>query len=166
MNSIYVNAIELNNRAATTLVETKNTVTATAYLTNALKIIQQALFFSSTNTAHAASQELSLNVCMIQSSIEYMETFGESEHDGLNRIHRRPIHIPNSWGELEGRESNMAISAAISTCLSVPPITSVNPPAAIAEETPISAWQPPTAPEIVAFFLKIPPISPEAKRNR
>ena len=37
----------------------------------------------------------------------------------------------------------------------VPPEISVNPAAAIAEETPISALQPPIAAEMVAFFLKV-----------
>ncbi|MNE26882.1 hypothetical protein D3C80_1202710 [compost metagenome] len=43
---------------------------------------------------------------------------------------------------------------------------SVKPAAAIAEDTPISAWQPPIAAEIVAFFLKMVPISPAVSIKR
>ena len=37
--------------------------------------------------------------------------------------------------------------------------------AAIAEETPISAWHPPSAAEIVAPCLKMQPISPAVSRK-
>ncbi len=59
----------------------------------------------------------------------------------------------------------MAISAAIRTCLGVPPCNAVRPPAAIADDTPISAWQPPIAAEMVARFLKMQPISPDVSIN-
>ena len=60
----------------------------------------------------------------------------------------------------------MAISAATRTCSGVPPNNSVSAPAAMAEETPISAWQPPMAADMVAPFLKILPISPATNKKR
>jgi hypothetical protein len=45
----------------------------------------------------------------------------------------------------------------------VPPSTSHNAAAAMEEETPISAWQPPIAADMVDPFLKILPISPATK---
>jgi len=47
----------------------------------------------------------------------------------------------------------------------VPPMHSVNAAAAIADETPISAWHPPIAAESVAPFLKMLPISAAVRRN-
>ena len=38
--------------------------------------------------------------------------------------------------------------------------------AAIADDTPISAWQPPAAAEMVAPFLKMLPISPATSKKR
>jgi hypothetical protein len=58
----------------------------------------------------------------------------------------------------------MAISAAIKTCLGCRPVLR-NAAAAMEEETPISAWQPPIAADMVDPFLKILPISPATKRN-
>jgi hypothetical protein len=46
----------------------------------------------------------------------------------------------------------MAISAAIKICFVLPPKHAVSPAAAIAEDTPISAWHPPSAADIVAPF--------------
>ena len=47
----------------------------------------------------------------------------------------------------------MAISAAFSIWRGVPPSTAQSAPAAIAQAEPTSAWHPPSAPEIEAFFL-------------
>ena len=55
----------------------------------------------------------------------------------------------------------MAISAASNTWAGDPPSTAVRPPAAMADDTPISAWHPPTAADMVAPFLNKLPISPE-----
>ena len=53
----------------------------------------------------------------------------------------------------------MAISAAISAWRCVPPSASVKAAAAIEEDTPISAWQPPIAAEMVEPFLNMLPTS-------
>ena len=63
------------------------------------------------------------------------------------------------------RWCSMAISAAQSTCSGLPPRSSVRAPAAMAEDTPISAWHPPMAAEMVAPFLNRLPISPATRRN-
>ncbi len=47
----------------------------------------------------------------------------------------------------------MPISAAFSTCCTLPPSTSQSAPAAIEQATPTSPWQPTSAPEIEAFSL-------------
>ena len=47
-------------------------------------------------------------------------------------------------------ECSMAISAAWHTCLGVPPMHATRAPAAIELATPTSAWQPPSAAEMVA----------------
>ena len=64
------------------------------------------------------------------------------------------------------RWCSIAISAAISTWRGLPPRHSARPAAAIAEQTPISAWHPPIAAEIVAPFLKMQPISDAVSRKR
>ena len=43
--------------------------------------------------------------------------------------------------------------AALRHCFAVPPMSSTAAEAAIAEATPTSAWQPPTAPATVAFLM-------------
>src|SRR5690606_10657866 len=72
---------------------------------------------------------------------------------------------PPMGSQVRPRWCSMAISAAMSTCSGLPPISSVRAAAAMAEDTPISAWQPPMAAEMVAPFLKILPISPATRRN-
>ena len=59
----------------------------------------------------------------------------------------------------------MAISAAISTCSGEPPSVWARPEAAMALETPISAWQPPMAADSVAPFLNTRPITPAVSKN-
>ena len=60
----------------------------------------------------------------------------------------------------------MAISAAFSTCALVPPSAAANPAAAIAAATPISPWQPTSAPEIEALRLNSQPIAAATWRKR
>ena len=59
----------------------------------------------------------------------------------------------------------MAISAAWKACAGVPPSASQSAAAAIALDTPTSAWQPPIAAEMVAPFLKKVPTSPATSRK-
>ena len=60
----------------------------------------------------------------------------------------------------------MAISAAFSICCGVPPSTARGAPAAIAHAEPTSAWHPPSAPEIEAFFLTRLEIAAGVSRKR
>src|SRR5690606_10074073 len=55
---------------------------------------------------------------------------------------------PPIGSQVRPRLCSMAISAAFSTWLGVPPSTSVNPAAAIEHADPTSPWHPTSAPEI------------------
>ncbi|MNW13535.1 hypothetical protein D3C71_2115170 [compost metagenome] len=60
----------------------------------------------------------------------------------------------------------MPISAAFSTCCTVPPRTSHKAPAAMEHATPTSPWQPTSAPEIEAFSLYKIPMAAAVSRKR
>ena len=47
----------------------------------------------------------------------------------------------------------MPISAAFSTCSTVPPSAAAKPPAAMEQATPTSPWQPTSAPDSEALYL-------------
>jgi hypothetical protein len=72
---------------------------------------------------------------------------------------------PAIGSHVRPRLCSKPISAAISTCLTVPPRHEVSPAAAIDVATPISAMHPPSAADIVARFLQSIPIAAEVKRN-
>ena len=79
----------------------------------------------------------------------------------IEPIALRSIHgtctRPPTGSQVRPRLCSMPISAAFSTCTTLPPMISVSAPAAIEQATPTSPWQPTSAPEIDAFFLyKIP----------
>ena len=59
-----------------------------------------------------------------------------------------------------------AKATAWSTWTGVPSSSSTRPPAAMAEAEPISAWQPPSAPDRVASFSMTMPIPPAVKQAR
>ena len=73
---------------------------------------------------------------------------------------------PPIGSQVKPRWCSIAISAAIKTCPGLPPEISVKAAAAIADDTPTSAWQPPMAAEMVAFFLNKVPISPAVSIKR
>jgi len=56
-----------------------------------------------------------------------------------------------------------AVAAASSDWRGVPPRTDTMPAAAMAAADPVSAWQPPSAPDTVALRVIIIPIAPETK---
>ena len=60
---------------------------------------------------------------------------------------------PPTGSQVSPRLCSMPISAAFSTCCTLPPSTSQSAPAAIEQATPTSPWQPTSAPEIEAFSL-------------
>src|ERR1700761_7947355 len=72
---------------------------------------------------------------------------------------------PPMGSQVRPRWCSMAISAAIMAWRWLPPTHSVRAAAAMAELTPISAWQPPIAAEMVAPFLKMLPISEAVQMN-
>ena len=76
-----------------------------------------------------------------------------------------PFH-PNAVTFLADCKNGEAISDAINACFCVPPIDSAKAAAAIADDTPISAWHPPIAADNVAPFLNMLPISEAVNKNR
>ena len=58
---------------------------------------------------------------------------------------------PLTGSQVRPRLCSIAISAAFSIWLRLPPSTAVNPAAAIEQATPTSPWQPTSAPEIEAL---------------
>ncbi|MNS99507.1 hypothetical protein D3C72_1339120 [compost metagenome] len=73
---------------------------------------------------------------------------------------------PPIGSQVRPRLCSMPISAAFSTCCTVPPITSHSAPAAIEQATPTSPWQPTSAPEMEAFSLYRMPMAAAVSRNR
>ena len=71
---------------------------------------------------------------------------------------------PPTGSQVRPRLCSMPISAAFSTCRGVPPRTAARPAAAIEHAEPTSPWQPTSAPEIEAVFLKIMPIAAAVSR--
>ncbi|MNZ87402.1 hypothetical protein D3C78_1062580 [compost metagenome] len=73
---------------------------------------------------------------------------------------------PPIGSQVSPRLCSMPISAAFSTCCTLPPITSHKAPAAIEQATPTSPWQPTSAPEIEAFSLYRMPMAAAVSRKR
>ena len=59
----------------------------------------------------------------------------------------------------------MPISAAFSTCSTVPPSAAAKPPAAMEQATPTSPWQPTSAPDSEALYLYSRPTAAAVSRK-
>ena len=64
---------------------------------------------------------------------------------------------PPTGSQVRPRLCSMPISAAFSTCSTVPPSAAARPPAAMEQATPTSPWQPTSAPDSGRCAVQAPP---------
>ena len=111
--------------------------------------------------------------CFIASITSSAGIFGTMPASAIS-AHERALTVPTTFRFMQGTSTRPATGsqtrpsrfcsanpAAYIICPAVPLCKKTSVPAAIADAAPISAWQPPSAPEIDARFAIICPIPAE-----